>query len=602
APSASSSVPNLILDRFPIPPFLLPIYQAAGTQYDVPWQVLAAINEIETDYGRNLSVSSAGAQGWMQFMPSSWRTYGVDANADGRKDPYNPADAIFAAARYLKAAGADRDLRQSIFSYNHAWWYVDSVMLRAKLVRALPSNLVSSLTALTQGRIPVSGPARWVGVQRHHNRNPQLVVESPPAAAVVAANDGQVVQRGYDRRRGAYLTLRDAYGNTYSYAHLGSVASQYAMVRPTAMDVAGDPTAPAGPADPRPKGPATAGGQRSPTAIVSSAVAAAAGAPTVVKERLFAHPERPGSYAAGGSRQVAELALAAPVPRARVSAYFAGPVRLRPQDLVLRPLRPGAQVLAGTVLGHVGPASPGAVLSHTDFGVRPAGAPAVNPKPFVNGWHLLAASGVYGGGAAEPLRLDALHRASVGQILLMTKDQLIQAVLSDPRIRIYPCGRRDVATGQIDRRVLATLEYLAANDLRPLVSALKCGHSYLTSAGTVSEHSYGDAVDIASINGTPILGHQGPGSITDVTISKLLQLQGTMKPHQIISLMKYPGTDNTLSLPDHANHIHVGFYPGDLAGPGGPASALPAGQWTRLVDHLGEIQNPTLQAPAPPTR
>src|SRR5437763_5279140 len=99
APRASSSVPNLILDRFPIPPFLLPIYQAAGTQYDVPWQVLAAINEIETDYGRNLSVSSAGAQGWMQFMPSSWRTYGVDADADGRKDPFNHAEAIFASSR-----------------------------------------------------------------------------------------------------------------------------------------------------------------------------------------------------------------------------------------------------------------------------------------------------------------------------------------------------------------------------------------------------------------------------------------------------------------------------------------------------------------------
>ena len=78
--------------------------------------MLAAINEIETDYGRNLNVSSAGALGWMQFIPSSWRTYGVDANSDGKKDPYNPVDAIFAAARYLKAAGGraeppPRDLR-----------------------------------------------------------------------------------------------------------------------------------------------------------------------------------------------------------------------------------------------------------------------------------------------------------------------------------------------------------------------------------------------------------------------------------------------------------------------------------------------------------
>src|SRR5439155_3530049 len=90
---APLGVPNFFIEKFRIPPFLLPIYQAAGTQYGIPWQVLAAINEIETDYGRNLSVSSAGALGWMQFIPSSWKTYGVDANGDGKKDPYNPVDA-----------------------------------------------------------------------------------------------------------------------------------------------------------------------------------------------------------------------------------------------------------------------------------------------------------------------------------------------------------------------------------------------------------------------------------------------------------------------------------------------------------------------------
>ena len=108
--SAPLGVPNFFIDSFRIPPFLLPIYQAAGIEYDVPWQVLAAINEIETDYGRNLSVSSAGAVGWMQFLPSTWKTWGVDANGDGVADPYNPVDAIFSAARYLHAAGASKEL------------------------------------------------------------------------------------------------------------------------------------------------------------------------------------------------------------------------------------------------------------------------------------------------------------------------------------------------------------------------------------------------------------------------------------------------------------------------------------------------------------
>ena len=68
--AAKIGVPNFFIDKFRIPPFLLPIYQAAGTQYGIRWELLAAINEIETNYGRNLNVSSAGAQGWMQFMPA----------------------------------------------------------------------------------------------------------------------------------------------------------------------------------------------------------------------------------------------------------------------------------------------------------------------------------------------------------------------------------------------------------------------------------------------------------------------------------------------------------------------------------------------------
>src|SRR5215210_5603127 len=89
-PSTATGVPNFIIRKFRVPPFLLSIYQAAGIEYGVRWEVLAAINEIETDYGRNLNVSSAGALGWMQFMPSTWKMYGTDANKDGRKDPYNP--------------------------------------------------------------------------------------------------------------------------------------------------------------------------------------------------------------------------------------------------------------------------------------------------------------------------------------------------------------------------------------------------------------------------------------------------------------------------------------------------------------------------------
>ena len=103
---AGTTVSAEALRFYRIPMFLLPIYQAAAIQYGVPWQVLAAINEVETNYGADLSVSTAGALGWMQFEPATWLQYGVDAINAGFADPYNPEDAIFAAARYLRAAGA----------------------------------------------------------------------------------------------------------------------------------------------------------------------------------------------------------------------------------------------------------------------------------------------------------------------------------------------------------------------------------------------------------------------------------------------------------------------------------------------------------------
>jgi hypothetical protein len=116
------------------PLFLLPIYQQASDAYGLGPQgpgVLAAINGIESGFGANLGPSSAGAVGWMQFMPSTWATYGVDANGDGKADPNDPQDAIFSAARYLQAAGMPVDTPSAIFSYNHADWYVAEVLANA---------------------------------------------------------------------------------------------------------------------------------------------------------------------------------------------------------------------------------------------------------------------------------------------------------------------------------------------------------------------------------------------------------------------------------------------------------------------------------------
>ena len=121
---------------------LVAIWKRAGAEYDVPWQVLAAINKIETNFGRNMGPSSAGAVGWMQFLPSTWLRWGVDATGDGIADPWRAADAIYSSARYLAATGGKKEIRRAIFAYNHADWYVDQVLEVARVFnpRGLPSG------------------------------------------------------------------------------------------------------------------------------------------------------------------------------------------------------------------------------------------------------------------------------------------------------------------------------------------------------------------------------------------------------------------------------------------------------------------------------
>jgi len=116
------------------PPRYVPIYTAAARRYGLGARgasILAAIHKVESDFGRNMGPSSAGAIGQMQFEPSTWRSYGVDANRDGRKDPYDARDAIFSAANYLRASGAPGSWSAAIFAYNHAAWYVDLVLRSA---------------------------------------------------------------------------------------------------------------------------------------------------------------------------------------------------------------------------------------------------------------------------------------------------------------------------------------------------------------------------------------------------------------------------------------------------------------------------------------
>ena len=587
--AAPIGVPNFFIDKFRIPPFLLPIYQAAGMEYGIRWEVLAAINEIETDYGRNLNVSSAGALGWMQFMPATWKQYGTDANGDKKKDPYNPVDAIFSAARYLKAAGAEKDLRKAIFAYNRADWYVDSVLMRARLIGGIPTDLVGSLTGLTQGRFPVAAKARYAddlderkaAKRMRVGQNAAVAVESDATrrgilvfakagSPAVATHDSTVVKRGRTERLGRYVRVRDAQGNTYTYGQLASLESRYPVAKRGAK----------------------------PARVAPKAVADRTVQPKVgtagAKQRLFADPARPKARAAGGASQIDRAGGVAVQGR---DDYVKDLLDLKPGQVTWKQLKPGARVVAGTVLGRIGRTST-TYAPHVLFEIRPAGrgAPRIDPKPILDGWKLLEATAIYRAKNKNPFFGDDAAAPTVGQILLMSKDALAKRVLSNPRIEFQGDGRLDIRSGMVDRRVLATLEFLAANGLKPTVSSLYRPGA-ITVSGNVSAHSSGNAVDIAAINGTPIIGNQGNGSITDITIRRLLGLQGVMKPDQIISLMKYPNADNTLAMGDHADHIHVGFRPvaGDTRQGSFTNATLKPGQWFKVIDRLNEIENPVVR-------
>jgi hypothetical protein len=747
---SGSAVSAQALDFYRIPLFLLPVYQAAAFQYDVPWQILAAINEVETDYGTDLSVSTAGAVGWMQFMPATWLRYGVDATSAGYADPYNPVDAIFAAARYLHAAGASHDLRGAILAYNHSQEYAESVLLRARLIASYPRTVIATLTGLVDGRLPTAGarlapgmgaglaaetapagpngsaaassslstgnsaaggpssatagaaPAGAppsplaVGAQAvgsaataHSSRagsgaaratagvgggvggvpgskppppprvaaaRAQEAANAPakrsqlseilgaPNAPVVAVEDGRIVHLGRSHMLGRYLVLRDIYGDVFTYAGLGSIAPRYRPIVPREdrlglADVSGDASASsssqgggaiqggsvqAGSAraasaggepvqDPAPTLPASAGHQSPltlkvkahaphPLAPVSAPVEpegenAPAGMGRV---RLFAHPSNP-------------IARAIAARSARSTGAGRGGWRA---------LRAGSIVSQGTVLGHLDTPT-GANAGTLRFAVRPAGDNGtIDPQPLLANWRQLGVALHPKGSRATATLLGATAQDA----LEMSKGELQSAVLSDPGIQLDACGRRDVASGAVDRRVLAVLEFLSRSGLQPTVGALRCppggdspaGLSVASSADAASTlravsslraeaHRDGYAVDISAINGIPIAGHQGPGTVTDAAIRTLLALRGQFAPHRIVSLMSYPEDPSTQALATAWDHIHIGFLPphpavARAAARDHPSAAAPLAvtgdlseaQWSQLIARIAALPKPTV--------
>jgi transglycosylase-like protein with SLT domain len=151
-----------------IPPEYLTLYQgAARTCHGLPWQVLAGIGEMESDHGRSAALSVhgptgyGGAEGPMQFEPTTFAVYAVRADRRHPLSPYDPADAIYTAARMLCAAGGGSPggLAQAIYTYNHAGWYVNQVISLAARYSGATAGVPGVARVAVPGVASVPGKA-----------------------------------------------------------------------------------------------------------------------------------------------------------------------------------------------------------------------------------------------------------------------------------------------------------------------------------------------------------------------------------------------------------------------------------------------------------
>jgi hypothetical protein len=241
-------------------------------------------------------------------------------------------------------------------------------------------------------------------------------------------------------------------------------------------------------------------------------------------------------------------------------------------------------------------------------------------QPVLQAWRQLYAA-LHPEGAT---RDAGLLGATAGDAFLLSTKALRQAVLSDPGISLDACARHDVEVSAIDNRVLAALVFLSRSGLKPTVGSISCArrvsHGF-SMPGTGVQGPLA-AIELTEVNGIPIAGHEGPGSITDLTVRTLMTLQGRFAPTEIESLMRYPGSANTVANPHRFASIRLSFAarrPGPVASAAsvisakatsgaaasisasaGGARSVKAGvglsstQWGALLSRIGALPQPAV--------
>lgn len=248
-----------------IPQNFVPIYQEAGKHYGVPWQVLAAIHKVETDFSQNVSRSSAGAIGHTQFMPCTWvgwkypycdkkgditkpiditnpqniakfGGYGVDANGDGKADPNDLVDAIHTTAKYLASNGAADEIDQAIYRYNHSNQYVKKVLYYSShFIRPAISYEDEQIFIwpTTLSNITSQFGYRIHPIKKKKKLHAGIDISGPDAMGkpVYASASGKMEARTDPYGYGNYIVIDHGNGYSTLYGHLSKVYKQSGMVQ-----------------------------------------------------------------------------------------------------------------------------------------------------------------------------------------------------------------------------------------------------------------------------------------------------------------------------------------------------------------------------------
>ena len=412
-------------------------------------------------------------------------------------------------------------------------------------VAARPANAAAKAPAAKSApRLRLGGlaAAAAAAAAAHGRPAPKLQIvdlTSAPNASVVAVQDGRVVQLGENRRLGRFIVLRDVYGDVFTYAGLGSVAPSYTP-REAQPRERGRPRSSRSraPRTRRPAKAATAGTQAPVTLQVKSAGAAeprlaAAAAPVASAEEVPAGMDAPPVRAARATL----TRRPPPWPRACAREPREG----RPAPAAAQGLGRPERDRARQGLDRARAATPATCASRS---ARPATPPTVDPGP------MLAELGAAAEGAAPAGRAaatNALLGATASDVFLLSRAELERTVLSDPGITIYrlrPPGHR-LRRDRQPRARGARVPLAQRPEAHRQRAALRAERVHRLGLRLRALHAATRSTSPRS-TASPIAGHQGPGTITDLTIRTLLTLPGEFVPHEIVSLMHYPAS------PQHA--------------------------------------------------